>query len=498
MLLKEAKISDKKYVKKVLGCYSYHIITELLNKEIPKNERDLLGLIYQSFLNEGKKNIIGSYYTPYEITKNMVKNLNFSKGETFFDPCCGSGAYFLALENADPGVLFGTDNDPCAVFICKINLLIKYKDREFEPQIFCVDYLEGEENLVLKQKYDYIITNPPWGAITDKYIMPSQINSKESFSCFFVKAFKQLKENGCIRFLLPRSVLNVKLHKDIRGFMLNNGNLRKITLYTSSFTGVTTDYVDIELKAQEPEKNVIVSTDEKSFFVSKKSFFQTENNVFSLLEEADNSIINKVKSNKHSTLKNSIWALGIVTGNNKEKLKDIEFENSEVIYTGKEIDRYKLKPAKKYILYNRSQLQQVAKEEYYRAPEKLVYKFISNKLVFAYDNTGSLFLNSANILIPKIDTMSIKTVMAFLNSELFRYLYSRMFGEIKVLKGNLSQLPFPYISHETDLYISSLVDDILNGKEAFDSKLQDVIYQVFNLDEKEIVHIKEALYGKTA
>ena len=95
----------------------------------------------------------------------------------------------------------------------------------------------------------------------------------------------------------------------------------------------------------------------------------------------------------------------------------------EKIYTGKEIKPYFLEQARHYIFYQRQALQQTAKEEYYRAKEKLVYKFISKKLVFAYDNTGSLFLNSANILIPSIPNMSIKTVMAFLNTPLYQFLY---------------------------------------------------------------------------
>lgn len=40
--------------------------------------------------------------------------------------------------------------------------------------------------------------------------------------------------------------------------------------------------------------------------------------------------------------------------------------------------------------------------------------------MFAYDDTSSLFLNSANILIPNIPGMSTKTVLAFLNSSLYR------------------------------------------------------------------------------
>lgn len=123
----------------------------------------------------------------------------------------------------------------------------------------------------------------------------------------------------------------------------------------------------------------------------------------------------------------------------------------------------------------------MAKEKYYRAKEKLVYKFISNKLVFAYDNTASLFLNSANILIPQIPNMSIKTVLGFLNSELYQYLYCTLFSEIKILKGNLIELPFIGITQEQDNLISSYVQNILNGNDNYIINVQEEIYKLFRL-----------------
>ena len=154
-----------------------------------------------------------------------------------------------------------------------------------------------------------------------------------------------------------------------------------------------------------------------------------------------------------------------------------------------------LKAPTKYIVYDRKSFQQVAKDEIYRAEEKLVYKFISNKLVFAYDNSQSLFLNSANILIPKIPNMSIKTVLAFLNSELYQYLYCVLFSEIKILKGNLIELPFPDISATQNLEISAYVDKVLAGEKEYISTIQTAIYEIFGLTSEHITHIREKLNG---
>ena len=172
-----------------------------------------------------------------------------------------------------------------------------------------------------------------------------------------------------------------------------------------------------------------------------------------------------------------------------------QVDGAEPIYTGKEIQPYCLKKNKNYIIYNRSDFQQVAKDEYYRVAEKLVYKFISNKLIFAYDDSKSLFLNSANILIPSIPNMSVKTVMGFLNSELYQYLYSTLFFEMKILKGTLIELPFPAISSVQNDIITNYVQRIISGERNYIDRLQNVIYSVFDISEEQKKYIKGKVYG---
>lgn len=492
-LLQAENIISQSNVKDFIEEYSYiEKIDELIKYNLMNlvKERDLMGLIYQCLMIEGEKNKKGSYYTPYKITEQMTKDLDFSNNQTFFDPCCGSGSYLMSLQNVNPEQIYGVDTDEIAVMIAKCNLLLKFKGVEFTPQIFKDNFLK-KDNVISNKKFTYIITNPPWGAMTDKQYIPKEISSGEIFSCFIVKSFKNLEKDGKIRFLLPIAILNVKAHKDVREFILNNGNLKKITLYDDSFTGVVTKYVDIEVESKKADESVIVTKGEKQYITSKDNFKLTNNKVFTIIDCNNKNILEKIKNNGKYFLNNSDWALGIVTGDNKRKLLDKQAEGYEVVYTGKEIERYQLKDPKKYIKYDRNSFQQVAKDEYYRAPEKLVYKFISNKLTFAYDNNKSLFLNSANILIPRIPNMSIKTVMAYLNSEVFSYYYKNLFGEIKILKGNLMEIPFPDISNEENEKISILVDEVMNNKKAEDV-LQNEIYKTYNLDKEEIDYIKRS------
>lgn len=499
-LLKKAGIYEKRNVAAVLDEYTdIAIVHHLVTASFPDDEFDILGLIYQSFLQEGKKNITGSYYTPQKIVHNMTKDFDFADGKLFFDPCCGSGVFLISVTADDPNQIFGVDCDRVAVLISKINLLLKYKNFDFIPQVYCIDYLLGNlvmQHPVFEKKFDYIATNPPWGAMSGNYAFIDEISSRETFSCFFVKAYGQLKGEGIIRFLFPVSILNVKLHRDIRKFVLDTAGLVSITAYDDMFAGVTTKYIDIKCGLGADKRKFIVYAGDKKRMVDMETVYETENLIFNFLSDNDVSIIRTVKNKGRYSLQGSVWALGIVTGDNRGKLSTECVAGMEKIYTGKEIQPYILDPAKKYILYDRNLLQQAAKEEIYRAPEKLVYKFISNKLVFAYDDSASLFLNSANILIPVVPYMSIKAVMAFLNSALFQFMYIKLFGEVKILKGNLMELPFPKISEEQNSMLTGMVDAVLNGDRSKQEAIENYIFSIYGLTHDQIAYVRRTVDGK--
>ena len=82
--------------------------------------------------------------------------------------------------------------------------------------------------------------------------------------------------------------------------------------------------------------------------------------------------------------------------------------------------------------------------------------------------------------------MSIKTVLAFLNSELFNFIYVKRFNDLKILKGNLSALPFPKITPEQNQQLSVLVDLALKGDKEAPEKIDNLIYDLYRFDAEEI------------
>ena len=488
--------------------YDLRIIDFLLKCKLP-NESDLLGLVYQCLQTEGEKNIKGSYYTPKKVVQRMVDDLKLKPNDRVLDPCCGSLVFLLNVPNIKPEQIFGVDLDPIAVMISQLNFFRRFPQTSVKPKLYEADFFELADLLntrtdhyqqdIGQNSFDYIITNPPWGGFsTNNHFVSKDILSGELFSLFLVKSFEQLKNGGTMKFLLPCSILNVKTHQDIRKYLLEKTDLKEIRLHPGSFSGVMTPYISLEAdKKEKPSQTFVISEENKHYAIDKKTLNRKNYFVISAVNSQDRQIIDKALHKKKYDLSNAIWALGIVTGDNKRKLSDVPKEGFEPIYTGKEIAPFKLKKARKYIRYDRTHFQQVAKDEIYRAGKKLAYKFISKRLVFAIDNDGQLFLNSANILIPKIPNMSIHAVAAFLNSELYQFLYQKMFGEIKILKSSLTALPFIELTKEQDTELSNRVDWIMQSENDDDADLQKYIYTLFDLNDNQINHIKGELYGNT-
>lgn len=441
---------------------------DILNTNIPLN-CDFLGFLYQTLLNVGERAKTGTYYTPEHIVLEAV-NQNIKSNHTVLDPCCGTGQFLLsASEKIDnPANLWGFDIDENAVRLAKINLLSKFPKQRFKPNIHCINSLL--EETVDYPYFDLVITNPPWGAhfsteeeemLKKKY---EHINSNEAFSYFLEAGIKYLKDGATLSYILPESILNIKVHKDIREKILNLTTIKRIIHLNRPFNGVFTDVVRIDLiKKKDKNSTIIARKNNQQFHSEQSRLLSNDNFIFDVFTNTKDTVLtDKVFSLKHDTLKdNAIWALGIVTGDNKRHLHENRSSGLEPILTGKDIKRFHTNTPTKYIKFKPDEFQQVAPERKYRAKEKLLYKFISKQLVFAYDDNQRLTLNSANVLIPTLTNYPIKTILALFNSTLYQFIFEKKFGTIKVLKSHIEQLPLPEINDSEHIRIKNLVDKLL-------------------------------------
>ena len=477
----------------------------LLDCDIPK-QRDLLGFLYQSLMVEGQKSQSGSYYTPSNLVDEIIKE-HVKKDSKVLDPCCGTGQFLLAFSDVieNPSNIYGIDLDEIAVRIARLNILIKFKNKNFDPNIVCKNTLfevgkydlfsVNDENI---RDFDVIATNPPWGAHFSKEdteklrkIYPT-IRSLESFSYFLKKSIDLLCQDGTISFILPESILNVKTHKDIREIILKHSQIKKIVCLNRVFKNVFTPVVRIDIQKSKKNKGSIqIQAGIKKYDIEQTRLFKNRDYIFDIHASSfDEKIIDKIYAVKHTILENKAdWALGIVTGNNKKFITNALKEGFEPVFTGKDVERFVLSEPSSYIQFTPEQFQQVAPAEKYRAKEKLIYKFISKYLVFAYDDAQKITLNSANVVIPKIKNYPIKVIAALFNSSLYQFIFQKKFASIKVLRNHIEQMPLPLWDEKTFFEIVKRVDRTLKNSDCYEA-LDHYIMNQYSLSSQEINYIK--------
>lgn len=454
--------------------------------KVPREQFDLLGITYQYLSSKTENLARGSFYTGPATAKDFVADLTFDNAEKIFDPSCGSGA-FLFASDAKPQQLYGVDQDPTAIMIAKFNYFIKFP-KAGDPNLVCQDFFSWFSNNN-KQKFDFVIGNPPYGANVDVSKFGSlHVTSGESFSYFIEYGFNLVSDAGLLRFLLPESILNIKRHTDIRNFILEHTNLTRIKKYKNRFAGLMSDLYMLELKHGQTE--TLTFENGSVTRIPKSIFFGMKNRIFVHLTKEDISIISKVDNLKAYDLSESIFGLGVVTGDNKSKLLLTQEADAEPILSGKEVERYRLLPPRQFLIFDRNNLQQVAPDNIYRAPEKLVYKVINKYLRVAIDTQGRLTTNSANLIIPNIPELNIYCVMAFLNSDLYSFLHLKLFGGVnKIAKENLQALPLPELTITQHQKLENLARKAsINGE---DEEIQKFInLEVFRLTDDEVQYLQ--------
>ena len=478
-------------------------IISFYNKyEIPNLDDDILGAFYQSIRSVSQKSNSGSYYTP----SKLLTGIKIPSDKTILDPCCGSGGILLNIlsKEHDPSKIFARDIDETALKICFINLVLFFNNCNISPNISKQDITSNNANDRLSapnnDQFDCIVTNPPWGSKFSAQRKKNLIElypvleTTEIFSIALYNARKMLKKSGELYFFLPHSFLNVAAHKKIRQYVFNESSRCEIKLLGNAFKDVLSENILLHLTNSAGEKSIAVQNKDGNVYqIPLRDIFPPDYIVSAASNEQDALLIEKIYNTEHVTLKNgTTFALGIVTGNNKKYLLKGKTRFSEAIYRGKDIEKYAFLKPSYYIEFKPENFQQTAPEEIYRQ-EKIVYRFISDKLICAIDNRGSLLLNSANLFISK--NYPIYTVVSFFNSDIYTFILRKRFHTKKVLKSHLQNLPLPLLSDNTHRFIRDLYNETFHDINAdarlYQEKIDMIICKAFKIKNEELEHIRK-------
>ena len=497
---------------------------------------DVLGLLYMSVRDIGIRKAAGSYFTPTDIVRNMIMDVSQDlegglKGKKVLDPCCGTGNFLIQFpDDVDICNIHAFDIDMLSVQLARFNLaLVRIAGREdgkaeddirtICENVECRNFLvKSEERISDTEKYDVIIGNPPWGYKFDSAAQKTlRENYKtaagrgaESYDIFVERAFELLGDDGMLAFVLPEALLDVRNHSAARQIIANTANVRRVRFLGNVFHGVQCPAAMLHLKkSAEPGHSIgarisrageefVVGTDrplDAGGFLLRLN--DGEYRLLVKLEKSDNCIFLRGQAD---------FALGIVTGDNDRYLSEECADGMEGVITGAGVYRYRYGEPERFIASDISLYQQAAPERIYRAPEKLIYRFINRQLVFAYDDGRHLTLNSCNVLIPHVQGLDMKYIMAVLNSRIAQYIYEKRYNAVKVLRSHIESLPIPAADEKTQRDIISKVDElILAGTNAYVTdqieqfrvydEIDDIVRHLYSVTDEEYEFIKRALSG---
>ncbi len=161
----------------------YIVVQELQNYSLVQSSKDILSDAFEIFVSKVLKEAGGQFFTPPNIIKFMVNYLDPDIDSKILDPACGHGGFLLEVkdyllskfkkEDNDSNVpkiisnICGIDKDSFLVRICRLYLEILSGEH---ANIFCEDSLDFENYRdstrakIQEASYDYIFTNPPFGA----------------------------------------------------------------------------------------------------------------------------------------------------------------------------------------------------------------------------------------------------------------------------------------------------------------------------------------------
>lgn len=495
----------------------------LINKLLPALSKELLfvkgedslGFVYISLQDIGQRKSSGAYYTPEIVVGELIDRLYENDADlgakTILDPCCGTGNFLLSLgtKGIDYANLYGQDIDPISVFLSRINIALMAP--EMSAVDICSRIIVGNTYFkTFTQKFDVIVGNPPWGsdfseedALRCRKLFKTAVGkSIESYDLFVEKALSMLNHKGVLAFVLPEAILSVAAHDTVRRMMIAACSFKFISYLGNVFSGVQCPSIILGV-APDDEKTVVgcrVSTETDTFVILEPRTFSDGTLSFNVSDE-ENECLNAISSIENVVyLKgNAKFALGIVTGNNKEYISTEKRDDNEVILKGSDIQRYGMTTSGNYIRFAPESFQQVAPVEMYRAKEKLLYRFICEVPVFTYDDQQTLSLNSCNIVIPDVDGLEMKYILAILNSSVAAYFVSKRFNSVKLLRSHIEQMPIPVVSMDIQTSIIKKVDRIMNSSENISGLYEDLdsdIMQLFGLSGAHRDIIKKSLCKK--
>lgn len=263
-IYQRAKKDDKEVFKddiKLGPKIVYSVVEHLQSLAINKTDLDIKGIAFDTFLNRYFRGDMGQFFTPREIVRFAVRMLNPEKGYLILDPSCGSGGFLLnsldyVKENAERDYeeseakehwhkfakdnLYGIEINDQIARVCKMNMIIH---DDGHTNVISTDSLRNVNEISEihqgfgKNKFDIILTNPPFGATVKstehdylgKYKLGDNRKNQKTEILFIERCLEFLKAGtGKMAIVLPDGILTNSSLQYVRDFLMEHAQIEAV------------------------------------------------------------------------------------------------------------------------------------------------------------------------------------------------------------------------------------------------------------------------------
>ena len=302
-------IDDFKITPQILS----NVVKHIQSINFSKTDIDSKGRALEEFMGPYFRKDNGQYFTPTEIVDFCVEMLDIKNTDYILDTSCGSGGFLLSCLNkvrkwsenkyrsdifqqktawhdfAEKN-LYGIEISDKIARVCKMNMIIhddghtniicadglskftKTKEdlkKEVAGQKIYDDFLSEQNKMFDKEKFNKILTNPPFGSIIkstekgtnflDKFKLGKNRKNQKTEILFIERCFEFLKPNGKMGIVLPDGILTNSSLQYVRDYIMERFQILAIVsipqfAFTNSGAGVKSSLVFLRKKESENEK----------------------------------------------------------------------------------------------------------------------------------------------------------------------------------------------------------------------------------------------------
>lgn len=221
---------------------------------------DLFGAVYEMFASNKEKGDFGEFFTRRHYTHifskillSKEKSYDSNKKFRILDPACGTGGFLTeaykvlcdnfknsstlndeALNFLRKECIFGIDVKQENVSRTKLNMFLVgdghthiKKDNTLEISINNNDKISGFLENYEWDKFDYIVTNPPYGNGNIEAETESVTTTRLEVA-FIVKIIKMLKDNGEACIIIPDGFFENPSFSDLRNEIMESVDIKAI------------------------------------------------------------------------------------------------------------------------------------------------------------------------------------------------------------------------------------------------------------------------------